>query len=557
MSPRTGQLHNDSNANCRKTIAAESVDCSHKVLKLLTKTAKPCVKCRKKGGSKTISSFTMTEKPPSIPGYSLKRLGKAIEGRGDTPLQAVVSNDTVEVIVETKEEIQPTCDEERQSVEDAAKETSSEGREEVASTPAPARAAAVTSDATAASTPPNSKPPTTPTTRSQRRQPLSRRAKMRGSRILKFAPLRFRAALANVTSPSSTSVAECKKTVTPGKRETRKAPVPVQHTAVESPGQEAEPPLQVLSTEKKETPEEEPKPEEVANESVVSCVLGKKYLTMREQSLDRRILALERHLEQVSEDEASASEQVPETKSEVSSAFVNISHRELSNFERFISMKQPKESYSNDSLEENSQQGPVRSWLTSDREQDEETTDDSDEESHETFHSFLVNHPNAKFASYRGTFSDYGTDTDGSYDTESGTLGDRATFTFDSEGDTHGSRTDGSYTDGGGSFTDGGGSFTDGGGSYTDGGERTDGSYTEEGEETDLGSHTLGSLTDENDETDNGGESTVEGVPEVLSDPDPFSELQLTNDDSEAGGNETDVSVDMFQYKEGHFLVVI
>lgn len=480
----------------------------------------------------------------SIPGSTRNQLGmnKTVVSSSET--------ETVEVFVENEEECQAQCDEERQANEAVSKETKPEKRDEDTSAVASILAELSSS-------------PDVSSTGDQNRSLHSRRNRIRGNRriLQHFAPLRRRVRLASPTASADKATVQNE---TAGNRNVKKIPK-------EEP--ELLPP--VVPIEKKPTTCSEARSTATSSETSFSSVFGKKYMALRQQSLDRRLLALERHLEQVSLDEGDEECNCDDTqtKSKVSSSELEnnksnkkTSKKKIVNVTRLAAIKQQQESFENDSARDESPLDPLSSWL-SDHEPESESSYDSDEASHDTFHSFTVNsRSGSKFGS--GTFTD---------DDETNTDSERGTFSFDSDDDTHGSHTIGSYTDGGertdGSFTDDEGeamlrSFTDLIGlstrSYADGRERTDKSADEEGEETIHGSlNDIISEGDENDGTETADPSTIHALSQasLSSDADPFSEILISMDDEKEEIEEVcsgdDGSVDLFQYEEGRFLLVI
>ena len=489
--------------------------------------------------------MTMVKLLRSIPGSSRNQPGMK---------NTVVSSsetETVEVFVEHDEECQAQCDEERQSNEAVTKETKPEKRDEDTSV------VASTLEELSSS-------PYVSSTGDKNRSLHSRRNRIRGNRriLQQFAPLRRRVGLASPTASADKATVENETTTNRNVKET--------------PKEEAEPLPPVVPIEKKPTTCSEARSTATSSETSFSSVFGKKYMALRQQSLDRRLLALERHLEQVSLDEGDEECNCDDTqtKSKASSEIENIksnkkkSKKKIVNVNRLAAIKQQQESFENDSARDESPLDPLSSWL-SDHEPESESSYDSDEASHDTFHSFMVNSlSGSKFGS--GTFTD---------DDETNADGERGTFSFDSDDDTHGSHTTGTYTDGGertdGSFTDDEGgetilrSLTDLIGlstrSYADGRERTDMSADEEGEETIYGSlNDIISEGDENDGTETADPSTIHALSQasLSSDADPFSEILVSMDDEKEEKEEEvcsgdDGSIDLFQYKEGRFLLVI
>lgn len=455
----------------------------------------------------------MMRKPPLTPNYSPKRLGKELEDKGIHPIQTVVSHEseTVEVFVGLEEQSQAQPGEERQQMNETAEETGPDKRDEATSGSASFSAVA-------------SSNPSMSSIKAQRQSLNTRRARMRANRLLKLAP-RFRAAWAGAAGVSKSSI----------QSET------ANQEGKDAPKQEIERLPGMISVEEKASSEAQ-NSEASVSETSFSSVFGKKYMAIREQSLDRRLLALERHLEQVSyDDDEDYTNVFSETRPNGSTRFQQISSKQRSNLERLATTTERNNLLGVDSIGEDSADDPLTSWLD-ERATGQESSDDSDEASHDTFHSFLVDSQNGnKFGSRPDTFSeDDGTNTDCSYDGD----GDRQTFSFDSDDDdTHGRSTDESYSDG----------FT-----------------TEDGEETDTGSQTdTGSSMDENDEKQADSpyafQSIKQALSQALSDADPFSQLQTDTNEEDGGEEEvedgdetdTDVEVDIFQYKKGRFLVVI
>lgn len=267
------------------------------------------------------------------------------------------------------------------------------------------------------------------------------------------------------------------------------------------------------------------------------------------RSVSERLRSLEEHLEQISSSSCQADGEEEELSdcedpalnsrskdSEDLSAFQNIPGHQLTGFDRIIvSMNQlPEKSFSSDPREN---VPPIKSWLGDGYNSVEETNVNdsygaSDEETHQTFHSFQVGAVKSsdgssdiesvvdRFAFARGTFSV----SDHEREEDSETLGDD-----EDEED---------------------GEITGDGTTFTDDEDVSIGSFTAfmSGDEADQQTF----VSDHTDEINSHGASVTDNDDEFLSDQeDTFSE------EDEGARTDTIASMDVFQYEEGRYLVVI